>query len=108
MTAVLPHLGDHELKEAEKELLSLVRGTTAAMTAAKEGVVAFKLGNVYAVPMKHQLARSELEHLDKVLHADAPATWLTRVCSGTFAHVYKFKRHTGPTHNSNPNSVFII
>ena len=98
VTAVLPHLGDHELDEAEKELVSLTMRTASAVeTVQSEGVVAFVLGDLTTVPIKHQLTRSELERLDKVLHADTPATWLKRVCSGSFAQVYKFKRHTGLT-----------
>ena len=87
VTACLAHLGEHELDEAVKELHSMRAGT--AELAEKYRVVAFHLGDVTIVPLKHQLTHSELERLDKVLHADAPATWLTRVCCGHFANALR-------------------
>ena len=92
VSAFLPHLKDDDVENGVREYESF-RKDTAKQISVNRGVVAFRLRDVQANVMKVKFTRVLYQKLTRVLSQDDPAKWLTRICSGTFAHVYKFKRH---------------
>ena len=63
-------------------------------------VIAFRLGDVVVPPIR-PLCRTDVIALNKFLTEEMCATqhydtkWLTKVSSGSFAYVFRFKRCTG-------------
>ena len=94
VTACLPHLDESAVDEAVAVYHSFRPNQQSCVK--RYGVVAIQLGDVYADPLKHTLTRQEVKSLDRVLReAQKDTEWLTRISSGYFAQVFKFKRHNG-------------
>ena len=92
VSAFLPHLKDDDVENGVREYESFKKDT-AKHISVNGGVVAFRLRDVQANVMKFKFTRVLYQKLTRVLSQDDQTKWLTRICSGTFAHVYKFKRH---------------
>jgi len=85
----LPHLQDCDVKVAVREYHSIKKGNYALLEK-NYGVLALRLGNFRPSPFR-PLSRTEISSLAKILTPQKCLQYLTKIASGSFAHVYKFK-----------------
>ena len=91
----LPHLQDSDLPAAIEEYYR-IRDYDAY--EKRYGVLALRLGDFRPSPFR-PLSRTEISSLQKILTPQKCLQYLTKIASGSFAHVYKFKRYQGSVHS---------
>lgn len=87
----LPHLQDSDLAAAIEEYYRI---KDYAVFEKRYGVLALRLGDFRPSPFR-PLSRTEISSLGKILTPQKCLQYLTKIASGSFAHVYKFKRYKG-------------
>ena len=90
----LPHLRDCDVDVAVKEYHGI---KSYALAEKRYGVLALRLGDFRPSPFR-PLTRTEISSLSKILSPQKCLQYLTKIASGSFAHVYKFKRCKGSHH----------
>ena len=96
----LPHLQDSDLPAAIEEYYRI---KDYAVFEKRYGVLALRLGDFRPSPFR-PLSRSEISSLRKILTPQKCLQYVTKIASGSFAHVYKFKRCQGSPHSCSPHS----
>ena len=96
MRSCLPHLQDSDLTPAVEEYYG-IREDYADLEKF-HGVLALRLGDFSPSPFR-PLSRTEISSLGKILKPRKCLQYLTKIASGSFAHVYKFKRYKGSPHS---------
>ena len=91
----LPHLQDSDLPAAIEEYYGI---KDYGDFEKRFGVVALRLGDFRPSPFR-PLSRTEISSLGKILNPEKCLQYLTKIASGSFAHVYKFKRYKGSPHS---------
>ena len=97
----LPHLQDSAVTAAVEEYYGIKEDY--ADLEKVHGVLALRLGDFSPSPFR-PLSRTEISSLGNILKPRKCLQYLTKIASGSFAHVYKFKRYEGSPHSPSCSS----
>ena len=101
MRSCLPHLQDSAVTAAVEEYYGIKEDY--ADLEKVHGVLALRLGDFSPSPFR-PLSRTEISSLGNILKPRKCLQYLTKIASGSFAHVYKFKRYDGSPHSPSCSS----